>query len=378
MNRDKLIEYATVLQEYATSSWIEQPQFTTFKPALQLIELLSSYASYLSMQNKVMKLHHSSVTPSVNFSDASTVRYLPQCLSFSPLVKNLNDALVASDVYQIVHVNNFAPKSQRQRYLYVRELEKGFSVPCFFFTYSHGSNVGNYHFIWRAPEGVNVESSHMENMRDLIQEVSKLCPTGTPIPSKSWVQLNFCPRNPCTHSSKRYTSKLKAKHIVQKHQFRKSHPDSHYCAASFRYMRDYAVKYRNLFLFVCIDDKHTIKVGEPHFPLAAAERGREVVVSTSDTFVVGDHNFSKFKITPSVTLLVDIPDTIEGSFYTGQVFIGLKDSVFEPSSPIRHATELYKILSRRMNGHSILFVYSDGGTDCRLTFNCAAVPIYES
>ena len=85
------------------------------------------------MRNKVMKLHHSSPMPSVNFSDASTVRYLPQCLSFSPLVKNLNDALVASDVYQIIHVNNFAPKSPRQRYLYVRELEKGFSVPRFFF-----------------------------------------------------------------------------------------------------------------------------------------------------------------------------------------------------------------------------------------------------
>ena len=82
--------------------------------------------------------------------------------------------------------------------------------------------------------------------------------------------------------------------------------------------------------FVCIDDKHTIKVGEPGFPLAAAEGGCEVIVSTSNTFVVGDHDFSKFKITPSVTLLVDIPDTIQGSFYTGQVFIGL--TVFEPSS----------------------------------------------
>uniref|UniRef100_A0A1X7TIM2 Uncharacterized protein n=1 Tax=Amphimedon queenslandica TaxID=400682 RepID=A0A1X7TIM2_AMPQE len=465
MNREKLIEYATVLQEYATSSWIEQPQFTTFKPALfQLIESLLSYASYLSMRNKAMKLHHSSSTPSVNFSDASTVRYLPPCVSFSPLVKNINDVLITSNVYQIIHVNNLAPKSPRQRYLYVRELKKGFSVPCFFFTYSHGSNVGNYHFIWRAPEGGNGESSHTQNMRlvedikkeipvyhtramkqefynligrvsrnskpyllrsiyqslsgdnsasrttaeeeidkrlievfsaedpeiivdlrelntnlsdnystfwekcsmflsectavherrhdtvvfmakaisirDLLQEVSKLCPTGTPIPSKSWVQLNFCPRNPCTHSSKRYTSKLQAKHIVQKRQFRKSHPDSHYCAALFRYMRDYAVKYHNLSLFVCIDDKHTIKVGEPGFPLAAAERGRE--------------------ITPSVTLLVDIPDSIEGSFYTGQVFIGLKDSVFEPSSPIRHATELYKILLRRMSGRN-------GGPDHRLT-----------
>ena len=44
--------------------------------------------------------------------------------------------------------------------------------PVSFFTYSHGSNVGNYHFIWRAPEGVNVESSHTENMR-LIEDIKR-------------------------------------------------------------------------------------------------------------------------------------------------------------------------------------------------------------
>ena len=39
--------------------------------------------------------------------------------------------------------------------------------------------------------------------------------------------------------------------------------------------RDYAVKLRNVALFVCIDDKHRIKVGEPGFALAAVERGRQ-------------------------------------------------------------------------------------------------------
>jgi len=31
--------------------------------------------------------------------------------------------------------------------------------------------------------------------------------------------------------------------------------------------------------FLSIDEKHKIKVGEPNFPVAAAERGRQVVVS---------------------------------------------------------------------------------------------------
>ena len=160
------------------------------------------------------------------------------------------------------------------------------------------------------------------SIRDLVQEVTKLCPENTTIPSHSWVQLNFCPRNPRALTAIKYTSRLEAKH-------------AHYCASLFRYMRDYAIKYREISSFVCIDDKHCIKVGEPGFPVAAAERGRQVIVSSHTAFVVGDHDFTKFKITPSVILLVNIPDSIEKSWYTGEVFVGLKEAVYEPSSPIR-------------------------------------------
>ena len=52
-----------------------------------------------------------------------------------------------------------------------------------------------------------------------------------------------------------------------------------------------------------------MKVGEPGFPVAAAERGQEVVVSLHETFAVGDHDFTHFSIIPSVvfhlTLLKD-------------------------------------------------------------------------
>lgn len=206
------------------------------------------------------------------------------------------------------------------------------------------------------------------SVRDLVEEVSKLCPEETPIPSRSWVQLNFCPRNPHTHSAKLYTGRLSAKHMVQKRQFRKTHPDAHYCAAVFRYMRNYAVKYREVSVFCCLDDKHRIKVGEPGFPVAATERGREVIVSANDTYAVGDHDFYRFSLIPSVILVIDIPDCIEGSWYNGQVFVGIKEAVFEASSPFRHATELYSCIIPRMEHRHILFVYSDGGPDHRLTY----------
>ena len=80
--------------------------------------------------------------------------------------------------------------------------------------------------------------------RELITQVSRNCPEGCPIPSEKWVNLNFCPRNPRAKSSHHYSGILEAKRMVQKRLFRKSHPDEHYCAALFRYQREFAVKYK--------------------------------------------------------------------------------------------------------------------------------------
>lgn len=49
--------------------------------------------------------------------------------------------------------------------------------------------------------------------------------------------------------------------------------DEHYCAAIFRYLREYALQFRSESLLICLDDKHGIKRGEPGFPVAAAEVG---------------------------------------------------------------------------------------------------------
>ena len=108
--------------------------------------------------------------------------------------------------------------------------------------------------------------------------------------------------------------------------------------------------------FICIDDKHRVKVGEPGFPISAVERGREVIVSLNDTFAVGNHDFTKFSIIPSVALLINIPETMEGSWYTGQVFVTIKDSFYEPSSPFRHAREVYNLLITRVSERPVLFI----------------------
>ena len=89
-----------------------------------------------------------------------------------------------------------------------------------------------------------------------------------------------------------------------------------------------------------------------------------MLVSLNQSFKVCDHVFTRFSLIPSVTLPIDIPEEIDGSWYQGQVFVGFKDAVFEPSSALRHLTELHdNVLLTGMGEKSVLFLYTDGGPD---------------
>ena len=122
--------------------------------------------------------------------------------------------------------------------------------------------------------------------------------------------------------------------MVQTRQLRAFHPDVHYASALFRYEKEFAAKFREIANLIFLDDKHRCKVGEPGFPVAAVDRGKQVVVSKDTTFAVADHDFTKTGIIPSVAMICNIPESINGDFYSEKVHIGLKDPIFQPSSPL--------------------------------------------
>ena len=126
---------------------------------------------------------------------------------------------------------------------------------------------------------------------------------------KVMVSLQFWPKS---KSRIHYTGCFNVKR-----QFHKSHEDSHYAAAVFLYQRELAVRFRSDAIFMCMDDKHRIKVGEPMYPVAATDRGQRVLVGSGETFEVADHDFTKFGIIPSVTFVVDIPEDVNESWYDG-------------------------------------------------------------
>ena len=58
---------------------------------------------------------------------------------------------------------------------------------------------------------------------------------------------------------------------------------------------------------VCLDDNNRLEVGEPGYLVASAERGRRVLVRKGSVFEVGDHNFTKYSLIPSVAFYIDVP-----------------------------------------------------------------------
>lgn len=204
------------------------------------------------------------------------------------------------------------------------------------------------------------------------EQVKAKLPESTPIPSQQWLHWQFWPRHTNFQSSHRYSGKLKVKFMIQSRQFRKTHIDMHYASAIFRYLKEFAIQHKPFCNFVCMDDKHKLKVGEPGYPVATVERGKQVIVAMGKRFEVADHDFTKFSLTPSVNLFSAIPDEIENTFYGGTVFVGLKESAFQPSSPWRHAAKLSKIFRSSYAENNvikpILALYSDGGPDHRLTY----------
>ena len=83
-----------------------------------------------------------------------------------------------------------------------------------------------------------------------------------------------------------------------------------------RYLREFAIMFHDHSLLIFVDDNHHLKIGEPGLPEAAVERGRRVVVGLNRKFQVADHDFTQFSLVPSVTMVCDVPESIQESFFT--------------------------------------------------------------
>ena len=118
-----------------------------------------------------------------------------------------------------------------------------------------------------------------------------------------------------------------------------------------------------------MDDKPKIPAGDPGVSEAATSHMRKAVTTKKLTLESSDHNYHSVNLTPSVTLLCDLPEKATGSFFTGQVYVGIKDSIFEPSDPLRHVLELLSVLwNEEETFFPYLTVFTDGGGDHNIKY----------
>jgi hypothetical protein len=188
--------------------------------------------------------------------------------------------------------------------------------------------------------------------------------------------LQFWPGNATANAASKYTGRFEIKYKVQSRQLSKFHVDAHYCAALFGYMRLFAIKYRNYCSLICANDKHKVPIGEG-IATNSGVRNKSSLVSANMELTSSDHDFTKLSLTPSVIFFCDIPTCISDSFYSGQVYVSYKNTVFQPSSALRHSTEFYKTILRQYDENipEIFLLYTDGGPDYRNTFGSVQIAL---
>ena len=86
------------------------------------------------------------------------------------------------------------------------------------------------------------------------------------------MRLQFWPKNYFYGNAVQHTGKFDLKFKVQSRQLCGSHVDSHYCAALFRYVKSFAVKYRDYTVIVCMDDTNQICIGETCYPTCCCQQ----------------------------------------------------------------------------------------------------------
>ena len=221
--------------------------------------------------------------------------------------------------------------------------------------YSEAAADSRRHGAATLPVAISVE--------DLRQQVMKKIPPekDVTVPSVSSIRLQFLPKHPWAQSALRNTGRFKLKFKVQARNLHARHADSRYANTYFSYLKNFSVHFSEFASLVCQDDKHTVSVGDPQHPTACLDRGRRVLGLSGLPVTSMDHDFTSAKVVPSVSLVCDIPESIQSSFYRGKVIV----HPFYPSSALRHAWELIDVLQLKYGVEvpPILGLYTDGGPD---------------
>ena len=158
-----------------------------------------------------------------------------------------------------------------------------------------------------------------------------------------------------------------------------NHDDAKYVFHQQRYLKEFAIKFRDHCIFVSADDKAVIPVGEPEHAVSTGVKAHCPSLGPANPeTVIGalDHDWNIVGIVHSMNLFVDIPKAAEESFFSGKAEVTLKDRIFQKSSSSRHGTKLFDQI---WDVKPILLLVTDGGNDhnvCHASVQASLVAMF--
>ena len=193
-----------------------------------------------------------------------------------------------------------------------------------------------------------------------------------PIPCTEWVRLQFVPNRADNAAAAKFTGRLEAKRAVQTRTLRKEHIDQHWVNAMTRYYLDWMVELKKTYdgvEFFGQDDKAKIAVGDKVAVSTGVRANNKGIVAVGEVLPALDHDFHVANIICSSTLRCNIPGEVSGSFFIGdddgigQIFVTVRDAVFDPSNIFDHCAQLIDTLRKKELNPTVLILQTDGGPD---------------
>jgi hypothetical protein len=193
-----------------------------------------------------------------------------------------------------------------------------------------------------------------------------------PIPCTEWVRLQFVPNRADNAAAEKFTGRLEAKRAVQTRTLRKEHMDQHWVNSMTRYYLEWMVELRKKYdgvEFFGQDDKAKIAVGDKVAISTGVRANNKGIVAEGEVLPALDHDFHSANLVTSSTLRCNIHNEVSGSFFIGdddgigQIFVTVRDAIFDPSVIFDHCAQLIDTLRKKGLNPTVLILQTDGGPD---------------
>ncbi|XP_060571418.1 uncharacterized protein LOC132729628 [Ruditapes philippinarum] len=377
---EDLTEHISNMITMTSAGYFLNQKFKHFKGMCEnLIQGMVKYKKHIDQQAQRSAVNREKTEPVRSLSDHNVLRDLKIGTDIDRNYTLVHESLRTLKEFEPLFLFDYEPEDVYDRKLWLEKMT--FPYPVKMYTHKFGNFLGNHTFIWKSPE----------DTKDLSRATGDL----DAITAVKHDLEKFSTRAMRRNFFQKY-SKTGAKPAILRSIYRyltedDTAPESNEQRAIDTRVSEFllqndsteflcfderlAVRFRNESILICLDDKSVVPVGEPGKPVSTGVRAHnKSLVIRGAVLSALDHDFHIHGAVPSVLFKVDIPEHKSDSFYNGTVHVTVKEKVFSPSSPMRHAAESMKILR---NGDSedglsltkpILFVYTDGGPDHRSTY----------